>query len=80
MPTTQSNNTHVIDVRPFACPLPLVKVSNYMNTLKVGDILKVSARGDEFIKDVVALCGRTGDQLIEQIKDNNELTFYIRKS
>jgi len=76
----QTNNTHELDVRPFACPMPIIKVSNFMKTLSQGDVLKVSARGDGTLKDLSALCSRTGDQMIEHIKQDEELTFLIRKS
>jgi TusA-related sulfurtransferase len=80
MTHAQTNNTHELDVRPFACPMPIIKVSNFMKTLSQGDVLKVSARGDGTLKDLSALCSRTGDQMIEHIKQDEELTFLIRKS
>jgi len=80
MTQAQVHNTHEIDVRKLACPMPIIKVSNSMKTLNTGDVLKVSAHGEGTIKDLAALCSRTGDQMIEHIKDNEELTFYIRKS
>ena len=80
MSQAQTNNTHEIDVRQFACPMPIIKVSNSMKTLTAADVLKVSARGDGTLKDLSALCARTGDQMVEHIKNNEELIFYIRKS
>lgn len=80
MSQAQTSNTHEINVRPFACPMPVIKVSNSMKALMSGDVLKVSARGDGTLKDLSALCARTGDQMVEYIKDDDELTFFIRKS
>ena len=80
MSHARTNNTHELDVRPFACPMPIIKVSNCMKTLTEGDVLKVSARGDGTLKDLSALCARTGDQMIEHIKKDEELTFFLRKS
>jgi len=80
MSHAQTINTHELDVRPYACPVPIIKVSNFMKTLSEGDVLKISARGDGTIKDLAALCSRSGDQMVEHIKDEEELTFFIRKS
>jgi len=80
MPQAQVHNTHEIDVRQFSCPVPIIKVSNSMKTLNSGDVLKVSAHGDSTIRDLAALCSRTGDQMVEHIKNEDELTFFIRKS
>ena len=80
MAQTQTNNTHELDVRPYACPMPIIKVSNFMKVLSEGEVLKISARGDGTLKDLAALCSRTGDQMVEHIKNDKELTFYIRKS
>lgn len=80
MPQEQANNTHELDVRPYACPMPIIKVSNFMKTLSEGDVLKISARGDGTVKDLAALCSRTGDQIVGHIKNEEELTFFIRKT
>lgn len=80
MSHAQTISTHELDVRPYACPMPIIKVSNFMKTLSEGDVLKISARGDGTIKDLAALCSRSGDQMVEHIKDEEELTFFIRKS
>ena len=80
MSQAQVRNTHEIDVRQLACPMPIIKVSNSMKTLNSGDVLKISARGEGTIRDLAALCSRTGDQMVEHIKDKEELTFFIRKS
>jgi tRNA 2-thiouridine synthesizing protein A len=80
MSQIQTSNTHEIDVRSLACPLPIIKVSNVMKKLAEGDLLKVSAKGDGTLKDLSAFCARTGDQMIEHTKDNEELTFFIRKA
>ena len=80
MSHAQTNNTHELDVRPYACPMPIIKVSNFMKTLSQGDVLKVNARGNGTIKDLAALCARTGDQMVEHIKDDDELTFFLRKA
>jgi len=80
MSHAQTNNTHELDVRSFACPLPIIKVSQLMKTLAEGEVLKVSARGDGTLKDLAALCARTGDQMVEHIKQDEELTFFLRKN
>ena len=80
MSQIQTSNTHEIDVRSFACPMPIIKVSNVMKKLAEGDVLKVSAKGDGTLKDLSAFCAGSGDQMIEHIKDDEELTFFIRKS
>ena len=80
MSHAQINNTHELDVRPYACPMPIIKVSNFMKVLAEGDVLKISARGNGTLKNLAALCARTGDQMVEHIKNDEELTFFIRKS
>lgn len=80
MSQAQTNNTHELDVRPYACPVPIIKVSNFMRTLSEGDVLKISARGDSTVADLAALCSRTGDKMVDHSKSDEELTFFIRKS
>ena len=80
MAHAQTNNTHELDIRPYACPMPIIKVSNFMKALSEGDVLKISAHGDGTLNDLAALCSSTGDQMVEHIKNDEELTFFIRKS
>ncbi len=76
----QTNATHQIDVSNLMCPMPVIKVGKSMNALSPGDVLKVNARGVDTLKDLSAYCATTGNQLIEHINDENEQTFFIRKS
>ena len=80
MRRAQTINTHEIDLRVFSWPLPVNKVSKYMETLNSGNVLKVSARGKSTLQALAVLCSKTGDQLVEYINNDNELTFYIRKT
>lgn len=76
----QTRNTHEVDVSNLMCPMPIIKVGQSMKDLNAGEILKVSARGDSTLKDLSAYCARTGNELVEHIKIDDELTFFIRKS
>jgi len=80
MVPAQVTNTHEIDVSNLMCPMPIIKVEKSMNDLRPGDVLKISARGESTLKDLSAYCANTGNQLIEHIKIDEELIFFIRKS
>lgn len=80
MTQIQTAATHEIDVSKLMCPMPIIKVGKLMNDLSPGEVLKVSANDESTLKDMSAYCARTGNELIEHINNENELTFFIRKS
>jgi tRNA 2-thiouridine synthesizing protein A len=77
---TTMMNTHEIDVRNMACPLPIIRVGKAMNALDPGEVLMISAHGEGTKKDLEAYCANTGNELLEHAKDGEELTLFIRKS
>ena len=76
----QTPATREIDVSQLMCPMPIIKVGQSMNDLNQGEVLKVSANGSSTLKDLSAYCARTGNELVEHINDDEQLTFFIRKS
>jgi NADPH-dependent 2,4-dienoyl-CoA reductase/sulfur reductase-like enzyme/peroxiredoxin family protein/rhodanese-related sulfurtransferase/TusA-related sulfurtransferase len=68
-----------LDACGLCCPGPLLQVKAAMDELKEGHVLKVSASDPGFYEDIKAWCKRTGNILVNMIRDKGLIIAYIRK-
>ncbi|NVM04919.1 MAG: sulfurtransferase TusA family protein [Candidatus Helarchaeota archaeon] len=68
-----------LDTRGLYCPEPLFETRNLIETLEVGKILKVIADDPAADEDLHRWAKRTGTEILDFIKDGDELIFYFRK-
>jgi tRNA 2-thiouridine synthesizing protein A len=70
---------HTLDARGSACPMPIVKTSQAIKTIDVGDSLEILATDRGSLSDVPAWCTFTGNELVEQTEDGGVFRFVVRK-
>ncbi len=68
-----------LDARGLNCPLPILRCKKTMNTMDVGDVLKVIATDPGSVKDFAAYCKQTGCDLLESTEVDGEFIFLIKK-
>jgi tRNA 2-thiouridine synthesizing protein A len=68
-----------LDMKGFACPLPITKTALAMHRLEPGDLLEVLATDPGSVPDFEAWCGVTGNELLERTEDGGVFRFVIRK-
>lgn len=73
------NADAVIDCRGMNCPMPVLKVKKAVDSLQVGQILKLEATDPGTKADIPAWAKRTGNELISMSEEGNIFIFYIKK-
>ena len=68
-----------IDCVGLFCPMPIAKTKEGMNSLEVGEILRIEADDPAAESDIMAWAKRTGHKIIKFEKQDGILTFYIKK-
>lgn len=68
-----------LDCTGLNCPLPILKTKKMMDTMNPGEMLKMTATDPGSINDIKAWTNRTGNELIDSAKNDDEYIFYIRK-
>ncbi len=71
--------TKILDARGLKCPMPVVKTSQEIKNLAVGDILQVIATDPGSMADIQAWCKSTKNELLRMDRGDGVLTFYIRR-
>jgi len=69
-----------LDCKGLNCPLPILKTKKQVDTMDVGQVLKMEATDPGSINDMNAWSRRTGHELLSHSLDDGIYTFFIKKS
>ncbi len=69
-----------LDCIGLYCPQPLLQTREQINTIKVGEILKVQSDDPAAEEDLKRFAKRTGHQIVKFEKNGAILTFWIKRT
>ena len=75
-----AESDHELDVKGLQCPLPVLKASKRLKSIKYGETLKIFATDPASEIDFAHYCNESGNELVWQNSDAGVFTFVIRKS
>ena len=79
--TASSSVAHqVLDCIGLYCPMPVIKTRQAMDKLAIGEILEVLADDPAAEPDIKAWAKRTEQKILEIVKTDEGLRFYIKKT
>ena len=73
------NADQILDCVGLYCPMPIVKTSQQIKKMKVGDILEVIADDKGIKQDMPAWCEATGNEFLGIEEQGGEIKVYIKK-
>lgn len=82
MATMQEKPTMVLDTKGFLCPIPVIKTSQAVKKIQVGDVLEVLATDPGSKPDLNSWARMTGNELIgvsEEEGTPKVYRFHIRR-
>ena len=68
-----------LDTRGLNCPLPILRAKKALGELQSGQVLRIVSTDPGSVKDFVAFCKQTGNELLSQAAANKEFTFFLKK-
>lgn len=69
-----------LNLEGLLCPIPVVKVSQAVKTLKVGDVLEATATDPGVLADIPAWTRSTGNELVSMEREGKLIKFLIKKT
>ncbi len=69
-----------LDLKKLLCPIPVVKLSNAIKEVEVGDIVEATATDPGVMMDIPAWCKSTGHELLSLDEENDIFTFRVKKT
>jgi tRNA 2-thiouridine synthesizing protein A len=68
-----------MDLKGLACPMPVVKVSQQIKKMQIGQIVAVETTDPGAHADFPAWAKSTGNEILSVEKNDKVSTFYIKK-
>lgn len=72
--------TTTLDCTGLQCPLPVIKTSQAIKSLEVGDVLELLATDPGVEPDLTAWTSRTGNELVSITKDGDVFHVLVRRA
>jgi tRNA 2-thiouridine synthesizing protein A len=73
------NADQTLDCVGLYCPMPIVKTSQQIKKMKVGEILEIASDDKGIKEDMPAWCKATGNELLGIEEQGGEIKVYIKK-
>lgn len=68
-----------LDCSGLACPMPILKTKKAVDSLQIGQILKMIATDPGSTSDMAAWTQKTGHELVASEQDGAKFIFYIKR-
>ena len=69
-----------LDTSGLNCPLPIIKAKKEINTMDVGQTLKIISTDPGAVKDFESFANQTGNELLSTEEKDNKFYFLLKKS
>jgi tRNA 2-thiouridine synthesizing protein A len=77
MPITSDQT---LDCSGMACPMPIIKTKKAVDSLQLGQVLKLIATDPGSVSDIDAWTQKTGHELVGSEKSGDSYIFYIKRA
>ena len=68
-----------LDLKGLLCPLPMVKVSQNINNVPVGGVIRAVATDPGAMADIPAWAQSTGNEVLSADKEGSEFVFLVKR-
>lgn len=70
----------VMDLKGMPCPMPIVKVSQGIKEVELGEVIKAMSTDPGALTDFPAWARTSGNEILKTDQDGNVITFYIKRN
>jgi tRNA 2-thiouridine synthesizing protein A len=75
----EHNAIKTVDYKGLACPMPVVKISQEITKVAVGEVIEVHTPDPGSLSDFPAWAKSTGQEIVETMKDGNTIKIFVRR-
>jgi tRNA 2-thiouridine synthesizing protein A len=68
-----------LDLKGLLCPMPMVKVSQNINNVPVGGVIRAVATDPGSMADIPAWAKSTGNEVLSADKVGSEFVFFVKR-
>ncbi len=74
------NSDQTLDCSGLACPMPILKTKKAVDSMQIGQVLKMIATDPGSTSDMDAWTKKTGHELVGSEQEGGKFIFYIKKT
>ncbi len=78
--TEEIRSNLVLNLEGLLCPLPIVKVSQAIKQVEIGQIVEASATDPGVLVDVPAWARTTGNEMLKTQKEGKVIRFWVKRN
>jgi tRNA 2-thiouridine synthesizing protein A len=75
----EHNVAKILDVKGLPCPMPVVKISQEIGTIEVGEIMEVHATDPGSLSDFPAWAETSGNEILETNQIDGMIQFFVKR-
>ena len=75
----QASITKSLDLRGLLCPIPVVKVSQAIKEITIGEAMEATATDPGVLMDIPAWCKSSGNEMVSMEKEDGNFRFVVRR-
>lgn len=68
-----------LDLRGLLCPLPMVRVSQNINKVPVGGVIRAVATDPGSLADIPSWARATGNEVLKTERDGRDIIFFVKR-
>ncbi len=68
-----------LDLKGLVCPIPIVKVSQAVKGMKIGEVVEAFATDPGVLGDIPAWCKTSGNEMVKMERVDKGFRFIVRK-
>jgi tRNA 2-thiouridine synthesizing protein A len=69
----------VLDLKGLPCPMPVVKISQEIGSVKVGEVIEVHTTDPGSLSDFPAWAKTTGNEVLETSQGDGEIKIFVKR-
>jgi len=77
--TEELKTVTILDLKGLVCPIPIVKVSQAIKQVQVGDLIEAFATDPGVLGDIPAWCKTSGNELVKMERVDKVFRFVVRR-
>jgi tRNA 2-thiouridine synthesizing protein A len=70
---------HSIDVKKLLCPMPVIRLGEKINQIKIGDTIEIIATDPGVLHDIPAWCKVHGHQVLKVKEEMEKIIIEVKK-
>jgi tRNA 2-thiouridine synthesizing protein A len=75
----ESNVARVLDLKGLPCPMPIVKMSQEIGSVKVGEVIEVHTTDPGSLSDFPAWAKTTGNEVLETKQGDGVIQILVKR-